>query len=380
MDVDAWSEVPCRVPLSRCDALVLDRHCLRMRASLRLCAPARLANCLAGAASLIAVAAIAPPAHADPDTVVVKGGSVLTGTIEAMDRGNLEFAIANVGTVDIDWQRIERLASERSFEVELTTGEHLSGPLRGAVSGELEVRAPMGPRIVPMSNVLRLRHIGATLLQRTTGSVDFGFEYLQANHQVAYTFDADAENRTRFYLTEARFSSLLTHLSGADAASRNDFALQTRRLLREGWFVPVQFLFQQDKALDLNSRFLIGVAGGKYLIQTLGTVVGAHLGVDYAVSNYEGVPGTDHAVEGLGTAEWDWFESASKTELKTFVTTYLGLNESHVRVEWAADIRRDFFRTFYWTIHLFDSYNSNPPAPVRVTNDFGLSFAIGYSF
>ena len=262
----------------------------------------------------------------------------------------------------------------------MTSGEHVSGPIRTPSPGQLEIRTPTGPRVVSMASIIRIRTLGATVLQRTNGSVGLGFEYLQANHEVNYTLDADAENRTRFYLTEARFSSLLTHLSGADFASRNDFELQTRRLFQGGWFVPVQFLFQQDKALDLNSRFLIDAAGGKYLLQTQGTSIGAYAGVDYAASSYEGVPETEHVAEVLGTLELDSFESSRKTELKTFVTTYVGLNVSHVRVEWDADIRRDFFRTFYWSIHLFDSYNSNPPAPVTQTNDFGLAFTIGYSF
>ncbi len=342
--------------------------------------PRRVALSAARALLLVAAVVMAPAAYADPDTVVVKGGNTLTGSISAMDRGNLEFSIANAGTVDIDWRNIEHLESERSFEVELTSGEHLSGPIRTPTPGQLEIRTPTGPRVVSMPSIIRIRTVGATVLQRTNGSVGLGFEYLQANHEVNYTLDADAENRTRFYLTEARFSSLLTHLSGEDFASRNDFELQTRRLFQRGWFVPVQFLFQQDKALDLNSRFLIDAAGGKYLLQTQGTNVGAYAGVDYAVSSYEGVPATERVAEALGTLEWDSFESSRKTELKTFVTTYVGLNVSHVRVEWDADIRRDFFRTFYWSIHLFDSYNSNPPAPVTQTNDFGLAFTIGYSF
>ena len=352
-----------------------------MKSSLQVCVPVRCVHWLVCAAAVaVALAAVASPAYADPDTVVVKGGNVLTGSISEMDRGNLAFAIANAGTVDIHWKNIERLESARSFEIETTSGAHLSGPIRTVGPGQLEVRTSTGPRIVPMGEILRMRTVGATVLQRTSGSVTLGLEYLQANHEVNYTLDADAKNRTQFYLTEARFSSLLTHLSGQDFASRNDFELQTRRLFPGGWFVPVQFLFQQDQALELDSRFLIDAAAGKYLVQSLGTSLGAYIGVDYAVSQYREVPGTDHAVEALGTAEWDWFESTSKTELKTFVTTYVGLNESRVRLEWDADIRRDFFRTFYWSIHLFDSYNSNPPASVAQTNDFGLSFGVGYSF
>ena len=296
-----------------------------------------------------------------------------------MDRGNLAFAIANAGTVDIHWKNIERLESTRSFEVETTSGAHLSGPIRTVVPGQLEIPtdrpahrtdgrgASDGNRWGDRAPAdLRVGGVGP----RVPAGEPRGELYARCRCQESDTF----------LLTEARFSSLLTHLNGEDFASRNDFELQTRRLFPGGWFVPVQFLFQQDQALELDSRFLIDAAVGKYLVQGLGTSLGAYIGVDYAVSQYREVPGTNHAVEALGTAEWDWFESTSKTELKTFVTTYVGLNESRVRVEWDADIRRDLFRTFYLSIHLFDSYNSNPPASVAQTNDFGLSFGIGYSF
>ena len=99
--------------------------------------PRRAALYAARALLVVAAVVTAPAAYADPDTVVVKGGNTLTGSISAMDRGNLEFSIANAGTVDIDWRNIEHLESERSFEVELTSGvpvrihpHTLAGPAR----------------------------------------------------------------------------------------------------------------------------------------------------------------------------------------------------------------------------------------------------------
>src|SRR5690606_17077897 len=75
----------------------------------------------------------------DRDIVVLETGNRLIGTIVALYRGELSFSIDGAGPVDIDWSNVESLTSTRVLDVELSTGERLSGSLSSAGRGRLDI-------------------------------------------------------------------------------------------------------------------------------------------------------------------------------------------------------------------------------------------------
>src|SRR5262245_14678134 len=71
--------------------------------------------------------AAAGTAHAQNDVVELTTGNRLIGTIRSLYRGELRFSIAGAGTVNINWSNVEVLESARMMDVELASGERLSG-------------------------------------------------------------------------------------------------------------------------------------------------------------------------------------------------------------------------------------------------------------
>jgi len=78
-------------------------------------------------------------AHAQNDVVELTTGNRLFGTIGSLYRGELRFSIAGAGTVNINWSNVELLESARVMDVELASGERLSGAVRSPSAKQLEV-------------------------------------------------------------------------------------------------------------------------------------------------------------------------------------------------------------------------------------------------
>src|SRR5690606_19554249 len=91
------------------------------------------------------VAPFATEAEEGEEFVLLSSGNRMTGTVRALDRGELTFTIDGAGTVDIDWKNVETLQSEQRFDVELASGERLAGSIVAGAPGDLP--AFFGPSI-----------------------------------------------------------------------------------------------------------------------------------------------------------------------------------------------------------------------------------------
>src|SRR5262245_64354287 len=77
---------------------------------------------------------------AQTDTLVLSSGNRVTGSVSGLSRGELSFDIDGAGEVAIDWKNVESLESPRKLDVDLRSGERVSGTIRSPQPGQLEVR------------------------------------------------------------------------------------------------------------------------------------------------------------------------------------------------------------------------------------------------
>jgi len=314
---------------------------------------------------------------AEHDTVVLKNGDRLLGSVSSLSRGELSFSIDGAGSVDINWSNIESVETITPLDVELSSGAKLRGTLHSPAPGKLEVKTDTTPQVVEMNEVVRITSIAANFADRTSGSIDVGFDFLQANTEFDLTLNAEAENRTTNYLTEASYETILRHLNGENAQWRNNFELGSRRFLPHRWFVLGRFQLEQDQLLDLDLRTLVYGAVGRYLIQSNRSLLGVHGGIDYDRENYGGLP-IDNSPEALGNVEWDWFDIGGKTEFESKATTYITLNRSRLRFEASGQLRHDLTKHYYGALEVFESFDTDSHRGKN--NDVGVSIAIGRSF
>ena len=330
--------------------------------------------------SCLLLLAAASAAHAQNDVVELTTGNRLLGTIRSLYRGELRFSIAGAGTVNINWSNVELLESARTMDVELASGERLSGAVSSPSAMQLEVTSEAGTRTLPMPDVVRIHPIEPLRLERLSGSLDLGLDALGANDEIDVTLNTSVEHRTVNWFSEGDLSIYFRELNDETAQDRKDLAVSTRRFVGNRWFVIGQLGWENDDALDLDKRALVGIGGGRTLIQSNRTILSLYAGFDYAVEDYDIVPETERSPELFGAVEWDWFEVGGDTELATKFSVYSNLDRDRELYQLDATLRREFFDDFYWSITVYEIFDRNPPEGAATDEDHGITLGLGREF
>jgi Protein of unknown function, DUF481 len=334
------------------------------------------------ALALVMLLARADPISAAQKTDVIEliNGDRITCEIRKLDRGKLTVKTDGLGTVAIEWDDVERVASTANYDVELASGQRLFGSLARGDAGAVDLVSVSGVERLPLTAIVRISPLGGTFWRRLDGAVNAGFSFTQANVQTQWTFTGSVSYRSRLWLSELAADSALTTREDADRQTRNTLTLQTRRFLGPRWSAVGFTQFQQNEELSLNLRAVFGAGIQRVLSQSNRTVLAA-LGAAaftreaYAGADDESVP---EAVAGLS---WEWFTfDGRSTNLDVSALSFYALNgDARVRLEINTSFKSDIVGDLYWSINLFESYNGDPPAG-RKSNDFGVSAAVGWSF
>jgi hypothetical protein len=51
-----------------------------------------------------------------------------------------------------------------------------------------------------------------------------------------------------------------------------------------------------------------------------------------------------------------------------------------VRLEFDSKLRIEIFKDFYWSLNLYNSFDSEPPTATANRNDFGVTTSLGWKF
>jgi hypothetical protein len=138
--------------------------------------------------------------------------------------------------------------------------------------------------------------------------------------------------------------------------------------------------FQQNEELSLDLRTALGAGILKILSESNTMLLSTLGGAAFTREQYAGAD-AEHVAEAVAGLRWEWFTfDGRSTNLAVGALSFYALNhDARVRLELNSSFKSDIVGDLYWSINLFDSYNSDPPAD-RKSNDFGVSAALGWSF
>lgn len=327
---------------------------------------------------LVSSIALGTAVHAE-DIVVLTNGSRMIGTIRQLARGELTFSITGAERVDIDWNNVQSLQSTRRLDIALISGERFTASIASMLPGRLEVVTDAGPRIIDLKDMGQIHPIEATFLERISGDVELGLEFLTANDERDWTFNAALASRTQNYLTEISLSSLARRFNSQTVQQRNDLEFGSRRFLDNRWFAIGLLEAEEDRELDLDLRLLAGAAIGRTIVQSSRHALSLYGGLDIVHEEYAGVADADDdLVEALVAVEWHWFD-IGELEFAIEATTYVAPDDGRVRFDLESSLRREISGNYYLSFNVYENYNSDPPQGSE-ESDLGLSLTFGRSF
>jgi len=319
---------------------------------------------------------------AKTDVVVLRNGDHITCEVKILQRGKLQVKTDDMGTVDIEWNKVGEVTAHGLFEVEDLRGRIFFGSLEpGPDPGQLEVVGLSGTSTVDLLFVVRIQQLKTSFWKRLSGSLDVGFSYTSSSKLTQFNLDGRLTFRRPTFQLELRANSILTSQPDAQDTRRSsaDFGYVRFRGNRQVAFGLVTL--EQNRELGFDLRTGVRGGWGRYLVRSQGNELLAGLGLNV---NHE-VPVEGEARENLEALiglDWASFSySTPKTDVEIQLYAFPSLSDwGRWRLEADARIKRELFKDFFVTLKGYDSFDSRPATEGAQKNDWGVTLGLGYSF
>ncbi|MCP4205407.1 MAG: DUF481 domain-containing protein [bacterium] len=188
--------------------------------------------------------------------------------------------------------------------------------------------------------------------------------------------------RSRTRLASIDLSSVFSTQDNAKETERHSLRLRYVRFLQNRRLVRGLGEFQHNLELGLDLRSLAGVGYGGFLVDTNRTslAVGAGFGLsqEILVDSESGRT----SLEGILALDYSFFTyDTPKTDVSVSFIVFPSLSESgRVRLELDSSLRREIVKDFYWSLSVYDSYDSDSSTASGEKNDWGAATSFGWTF
>jgi putative salt-induced outer membrane protein YdiY len=320
------------------------------------------------------------------DVVVMKNGDHLTGDVKRMQNGLLYIeTVYSSGTVAVDWNQVDKIESEATYQVTLDTGRRVSGKIEKEVSDKGDksfvIRKPTGEERYSTTEIANIDAVKPTFWRQLKGSVDAGYSYTSGNSQTSFSSDADATYTKEKWSATGAFDSSFNGQAGASKTNKIDTQFSGDRLFNRNSFLIGISDFLHSSQQDLDLRAMGGGGYGRFWIRTADTSFGWMTGGVYTNEHFRTTSGqpSDNNVEGLVGVQYDSYRF-NFGEVHSQLLVFPGLTDSgRVRVTTNNSLTIKLTNKFHLSFSFWDNFDSRPPVTAK-RNESGVSTDIGWSF
>ena len=321
------------------------------------------------------------------DTIALKNGDTISGTVERLVRGKLTVATSYAGSININWDAVEALESEGKFDISTATGRTYTGSVE-RVKDKLVVRSEGEATELNIIGVSGLAAITEESEPKFWDKVQIGFDwgYNITRGNSILTQSALGANG-QYKDSKQKLSGIVTSTRSSqnDAASRARHAGNARydRFLSDRAFAYGLGGLERNRQTLLELRTKLGGGFGWQLIKEASNSLSVLGGVNYSRENYfpDDMGFSAFANSGEATAGVE-----VKTvrfggiELTSRLFMFPNLTDSgRYRLEYDGGVRLPVFKNFTYGMSFYDRFDSRPAVIVK-KNDYGFISALGYTF
>lgn len=331
--------------------------------------------------AVLLLVAASPALAAKTDVVVLRNGDRLTGEVEQLERGRLSLKTDDLGTVEIEWDKVQSVTAAAPFDVDDLTGGRYMGSLQPGPSGQLRIEWNGTAQSVELLRVVRMRRLDATFWKRLDGSVDMGASYTSATSLFKLDLSTTVGVERPGHEIHAEANSTLTSQPDVDETRRSNLSLAYSRRFENRWLALAQGQLEQNRELGFELRSSAAAGGGRYLAQ--GRQDKLLVAIGLSVNRERPVEGEGTTnLETMALVTYDRFSHDSpKVDVSVTAVGFASLTDGgRHRVEVDAKLKRELVKDFYATLRGYESYDSRPATAGAPTDDYGVTFALGWSF
>ncbi len=294
------------------------------------------------------------------DSVWIKNGDRITGEVKGLSKALLEYSTDDLGTIYIEWDKVDRISSPSTFEVTLSSGRKLYGPLGLSSTG----RVIMGMEAIPLLDIVTLVPIKRTFFERLERVSGSGLLL----PKIASDRAAHFGGQSGLPGAEVRDHRRILHLPRGSGRCRQDVAPlgQPHRavVVQDRWSAGAVLGYERNQELDLAGRTRIVGFGARTMAQTNHLDFWVTAGLVATVERYFSTDTTTKSVEGLVGVVFHAFSTTTRNSMPPLSARSFPVFPISGRVRLQNDIRlsHELVKDFMLTGTVFDTYDSKPPA------------------
>jgi putative salt-induced outer membrane protein len=342
------------------------------------------------------LAVLVMAAAAGADTVVLKNGDRLTGTIEVSDGHDVTLKTDYAGEIKIKWPSVTQVTTDKPLYVVTPDKKTVSGTLTTDGTDLVIHTTSAGTVQVPMEKVTVVRSSDAEtayekslhpgLIEGWKGGVNLGFALARGNSattDLTTGFTADRKTlNDEITMYETSLYTSNDQPGGGTTANSIVGGIKYDRNFTKRIFGFVSADFTHDELQDLNVRQIYSGGLGLHVINTPNTTFDVLAGGNYTRETYSS-DGTqvDRNLAGVTLGELFMHKFGKSTTVNEVFYFYPDLsNTGEYRFSLDAASVTKINSWLGWQMSVSDRYVTNPPIVGTKSNDVIFSTGINVSF
>jgi len=319
------------------------------------------------------------------DKLLLDNNDWITGEIKKLDYGKVSLKTSAAGTIQVKWDHIYQIKSDKYFEISLGRGKKYFGSIdvtEDDAKYKLLIIQEEEEVIIDMNRVVEVTPIRNRFWARVDGNLDLGFSYTKGSDVKQWNSSFRVDYRPTNSLTTIGGSSIFTEQPERDPTSKQDFSISYKYFTKGNFAYSGFGAIQQNSELGIDLRTSIGAGMSKNwmrsniqrFITTLGLIVNQEIGSNGTEKqrNFEGLLRTEYRIfryrdpEIDLTAHFDFFPSFTV--------------QDRYRTDFDIQLKYELFSDFYFGLSFYHNLDTKPPESAQSTSDWGITTSIGYSF
>lgn len=332
-------------------------------------------------AVVLILAASPAGAQGKTDVVTLANGDHITGEVERLERGRLQFDTDDAGKLYLEWDNVVSVVATRLVEVTTSDGRTFLGSLQKTMDRYIAVVGGGDTVQLSMQEVTLISQIGVSFWKKLDGSIDVGYSYTKSSDISQLNVNTETEYRGPRFVGRLTFS--LTQTATAEDESDDRGALEGSYVKYFGLrgFALALGRLESNESLGIELRSQGAGGLGVRLVNSNRAQMAVGGGV--AVNKEQGVDVESTVnVELLVLYRTSYFTyDRPKTNLDLTTQYYASLSDlGRHRLQLDASARREFWKDVYVSASLYDTFDSRPPSPDADSNDVGIVLSVGWSY
>jgi hypothetical protein len=317
------------------------------------------------------------------DTIYLINGDRLSGELKKLEYGLVYLKTDALQTVEIQYDYISTIYSDKTFDMLTTSGRRYYGSIiKSNIPATVNILTPYELIDKPIADIVEIKSLKSSFFDKIDGSVDIGSNYTKSSDVFQFNLATSVTHHTKLYDTKLELNSIITDQQEKDVSRKNDLGVNITRKFLSKWLAGALIKGQQNTELDLKKRLLAGVGAGYDLVRTnskrfypmAGLIVNYEQTIDSAVVSTN--------FEGLISIQYKWFQYRHpKIDVTVGLNFYPSFTiKNRRRVEFETKAKFEIVKDLYFSLSIYDNFDSKPSEGSSSKNDWGIITSVGYTF